>query len=73
MHLPTPRLDRRQTLLLGLAALFLTAGLVLAVLMRPAPLDRAALARLAEAAATAEEPVTTGSVERADEQMLMPR
>ena len=68
-----PRLDRRQALLLGLAALFMAAGLVSAVLMRPVPLDRAALARLAAEAAATEEPTTTGSVGPADEQMLMPR
>ena len=67
------KLDRRQALLLGFAALFMAAGLVSAVLMRPAPLDRAALARLAAEAAAAEEPATTGSVGPADEQMLMPR
>jgi hypothetical protein len=69
-----PRIDRRHALLLGLAALFMMAGLVSATLMRPAPLDRAALARLAaEAVATVEEPVTTGSIRPTDEQMLMPR
>jgi hypothetical protein len=65
------KLTRRQALMLGLAALFIIAGLVSAVFMRPAPLDRAALARLI--AETATEPVTTGSVDRDDEQMLMPR
>lgn len=61
------KLDRRQALLLGFAALFMAAGLVSAVLMRPAPLDRAALARLMAEAAAVEEPAVTGSVRPADE------
>jgi hypothetical protein len=67
------KLTRRHALMLGLAALFMAAGLVSAVLMRPASLDRAALARLMAEAAAAEEPATTGSAGPANEQMLMPR
>jgi hypothetical protein len=46
---------------LGLAALFMLAGISSAVVMRPAPLDREALARLAAEAAL--EPATTGSAD----------
>jgi hypothetical protein len=55
------KLTRRHALVLGLAALFMLAGISSAVFMRPAPLDREALARLA--AEIALEPATTGSAD----------
>ena len=55
------KLTRRHALVLGLAALFMLAGISSAVVMRPAPLDREALARLAAEAAL--EPATTGSAD----------
>jgi hypothetical protein len=55
------KLTRRHALLLGLAALLMLVGIASAALMRPSPLDREALARLAAEAAT--EPATTGSAD----------